>query len=104
MSPIRASLLTILATALLTFLVFEIARAQNARELPPTFLSAVATYDTEGRFARLLVGSTRFLNCKDALEDTRGALEKAAEFGPAGSRAVGQCIPLKTFNDQDLIK
>lgn len=72
--------------------------------LPPMYLSAVVNYDSNRRFTRVVVGSTRFLTCRDALDDTQSALALAAEYAPVGAHAEGICIPLHTYNDADLIQ
>lgn len=76
--------------------------AQHA--LPPTYLSAIVTYDAHGRFVTLVTGSTRFTSCRDALDDTQSALAKHAEYAPKGSRAEGACIPLHTYSAEDLVQ
>lgn len=70
--------------------------------MPPTYLSGVATYAANGRFVKLLMGSTRFLTCRMALDDTETALAKAQEMQPAGARSEGICIPLHTYNYADV--
>lgn len=77
------------------------ASAPKRTGLPPTFLSGVATYDTDQRFVALRTGTTRFLSCREALDDARVSLEKAIEYQPKGARSVGLCIPLHTYTMAD---
>lgn len=70
--------------------------------LPPMYLSGVATYDTAGRFVALRTGTTRFLSCREALDDARVSLEKAIEYQPKGAHSEGLCVPLHTYNATDL--
>lgn len=105
---LRAWALGVLVGIIVCLVLFFVLRSdahaeEAAPKLSPTFLSAIAMYDADGRFSALAVGKTRFTSCKDALEDTQPALALAAEHGPKGSRAVGLCIPLHTYNVADLI-
>lgn len=70
--------------------------------MPPTYLSGVVTYAPDGRFAKLLMGATRFLSCRDALDDTESAIAKAQERQPPGARTEGVCFPLHTYNYDDV--
>lgn len=78
--------------------------ADTPPQLPPTYVSGVVTYDVEGHFAKLVTGSTRFLSCREALDDTMSALAKFAEYAPKGSIAEGVCIPVHTHSPADLVK
>lgn len=71
--------------------------------LPPTFLPGVVLYDAEGKFVRAELGSLRFFSCRDALDDTRSAVQKAMLDAPEGARAIGICLPLHTYNVGDLV-
>ncbi len=68
---------------------------------PPRFLPGVALY-LSNRFVTLQVGKTFSFTCKDALADTQTAIANALENGPPGTRAVGLCIPIPTYDPADL--
>lgn len=76
--------------------------ADAEQSMPPTYLSGVVTYAPDGRFAKLLMGATRFLSCRDALDDTESAIAKAQERQPPGARTEGVCFPLHTYNYDDV--
>jgi hypothetical protein len=68
---------------------------------PPRFLPAVALY-INNRFQAVQVGKDFQFTCKAALDDTASAIAKAVENGPPGTKAVGFCIPIPTYDPADL--
>jgi len=68
---------------------------------PPRYLPAVALY-INNRFQAVEVGKTFSFTCKDALDDTSSAIAKAVMNGPPGTKAVGMCIPIPTYDPADL--
>lgn len=93
---------TVLFMAMLLVLCVAYA-ADPGRTLPPTFLPGVLQYDAQGRYVGAAFGSTRFLTCKEALDDTQSAIAKANEVNPQGWLAIGTCLPIPTRNELDLI-
>lgn len=91
------------AVAIVTFQPTPDVIAKN-QVFPPMYLSGVVAYDTTRRFTQLKTGRTRFLSCREALDDTQSALALAAEYAPAGSHSEGICIPLHVYNETDLQK
>lgn len=69
-------------------------------KFPPTFLPGVALY-VNHRFVKLIVGSTRFTSCHEAVQDTQTVLEKYLES--EGQSAIGMCVPIPTYSPQDLV-
>lgn len=93
-----------LGTLMLAVMCAAVALAADRAPLPPTYLSAIATYDKDGRFVALNSGTTRYLSCREALEDARLSLEKAIEYQPNGAHSEGLCIPLHTYASTDLVR
>lgn len=67
---------------------------------PPRFLPAIVAYDGDGRYLKLVVGSTFSYTCRGALDDAQASIEKATA---AGRRLVGLCIPVPTYSAVDLV-
>lgn len=66
------------------------------------FYSGVALYRNKHPIG-LVTGSDRFLSCQEALEDTRGVLQKLLVSDQDGVTGVGLCIPVPIYDVTDLI-